>query len=86
MTSRLILPILALLSQTGCVAALPMAAQLMASPNASANLCSMAKMPGQTASLCDRLPFAMGTQPVVAPTAQTPHTVPGGTVVNTAAR
>ncbi len=49
MTLRLTFAILALLSQTGCVAAIPMAMQLASGANSTAQLCSMAKLPGQTA-------------------------------------
>lgn len=57
MTQRLILTFatLALLSQTGCVAAIPLAMQLVSSANSSAQLCSMTRMPGQTTNLCDRI-------------------------------
>jgi hypothetical protein len=63
-----------LLTLPGCVAAVPLAMQMMASPNATAQLCSMAKMPGQTGSFCDQLPF--GT------TAQAPAAAPTGVKVN----
>ena len=57
------LPIIALvsLSLTGCVAALPMAAQLLTSADARAKLCSFAKLPGQTTSICDGIPLASAT-------------------------
>lgn len=58
MTPRTMLVMLALLGQTGCVAAVPMAAQLVSGSNSAAQLCSLAKLPGQTESLCDRVPFA----------------------------
>jgi hypothetical protein len=66
MTSRLTFAILALLSQTGCVAAIPMAAQLVSGTNSATQLCSMTKMPGQSASLCDRLPFGVASQSPIA--------------------
>jgi hypothetical protein len=79
MTPRFTFAILALLSQTGCVAAaIPLASQLVSGTNAAAQLCSMATMPGQTASLCDRMSF--GTA------AQTPQGSARGAIVNTAAR
>jgi hypothetical protein len=45
-------------SLSGCVAALPMAAQLMTSPDARAKLCSFAKLPGHNESICDGIPLA----------------------------
>jgi hypothetical protein len=48
---------LSLLTLPGCVAAVPLAMQLMSSPNATAQLCSIAKVPGQTGSFCDQLQF-----------------------------
>lgn len=89
MTPRMILPILALLSQTGCVAAIPLAMQLMSGTNSGSPLCSMAKLPGQTTSLCDRIPSSLASQAPVAPavqTAQTPHRAANGTIVTTAER
>jgi hypothetical protein len=86
MTLRLIIvpAALALLTLPGCVAAVPMAMQLMSSPNATAQLCSMAKVPGQTGSFCDRLPFGTATQtPAAAQNGL--KTNPAGSV-NTAAR
>ena len=58
MTCRLPLIALVSLSLTGCVAALPMVTQLASGANSKERLCAMAKMPGQTPSFCDRLPFA----------------------------
>jgi hypothetical protein len=82
MTQRLILTFatLALLSQTGCVAAIPLAMQLVSGANSSAQLCSMTKMPGQTTSLCDRISASFTTQtpPTPAP--------PTAKVVTTAQR
>ena len=54
------LPIIAVvsLSLTGCVAALPLAAQLLTSAEARGQLCSFAKLPGQTTSICDGIPLA----------------------------
>jgi len=57
MSPRLTLAVLALLGQTGCVAAIPMATQLVSGANSTTQLCSLAKIPGQSGSLCDRLPF-----------------------------
>ena len=59
MTIRITLAALALLSQTGCVAAIPLAAQLVSGANTSSQLCAMTKIPGQTATLCDRIASAM---------------------------
>jgi hypothetical protein len=53
MKALLILPTLALFSLTGCVAAIPMAMQLMTSAGSSSQLCSMAKMSGQSMSFCE---------------------------------
>jgi hypothetical protein len=86
MTPRIAFATLALLSQTGCVAAIPLATQLVSGTNSAAQLCSMAKLPGQSASLCDRFspvaasqsPFASADQPVKA--------AARGKSVNTAAR
>jgi hypothetical protein len=58
MISRLTLIAFVSLSLTGCVAALPMVMQLASGANPTERLCAMAKMPGQTASLCDHMPFA----------------------------
>jgi hypothetical protein len=78
MTPRLIMIALASLSLTGCVAALPMVAQLAANPNSMTQLCSLTKMPGQTSSFCDRLPFGSSSQASA--------NVPTGKTVNTAER
>jgi hypothetical protein len=84
MTPRFAFAMLVLLSQTGCVAALPMATQLMSGGGSSAQLCSMAKLPGQSTSLCDH--FATDKQtPADATTATTTHN-PNGAVVAAAAR
>jgi hypothetical protein len=53
MIPRMTLIALSILSLTGCAAAVPMAMQLAADPNSMSHLCSMTKVPGQTASLCD---------------------------------
>jgi hypothetical protein len=86
MTSRATLAILALLSQTGCVAAIPMAAQLVTGANSVGQLCSMATMPGQTASLCDRLPFGGALQSPVASAVPPAQGASRGTIVNAAAK
>jgi hypothetical protein len=78
MTLRLIPIALMSLSLTGCVAAIPMVAQLATSANSTAQLCSMTKMPGQASSLCDRIGFGQATQP--------PAKAPDDAVVKTAAR
>jgi hypothetical protein len=84
MTPHRALAILALLSQTGCVAAIPMAAQLVSGTNSTTQLCAMATMPGQKTSLCDRLPFGAGSQSpaTVEPTQNAAH----GKSVTTAAQ
>jgi hypothetical protein len=74
MTPRLALAILALLSQTGCVAAIPMATQLMSGGGSTTQLCSAAKLPGQSSSLCDHMPFAMAKPAPDAPAAPVTHT------------
>jgi hypothetical protein len=60
---RLTLIALISLSTSGCVAAIPLAMQL-ASGASSGSLCSMAKIPGQTASLCDRFSTTQPTDKV----------------------
>jgi hypothetical protein len=86
MTPRLTFAILALLSQTGCVAAIPLATQLVSGTNSVAQLCSMAKLPGQTASLCDRLPLGAASQSPVASSDQPAQGTSRDKRVNTAAR
>jgi hypothetical protein len=83
MNPRMILVAFALLSQTGCVAALPMVGQLVSAPN-SDRLCSMAKLPGQTTSLCER--FGKVEQPQTIPPVQTPNKAPNGTMASTTVR
>jgi hypothetical protein len=85
MTPRLTFAMLALLSQTGCVAAIPLATQLVSGTNSATQLCSMAKLPGQTASLCDRLPFG-ASQSTVASSDQPAQGSSHGKIVNAAAR
>jgi hypothetical protein len=82
MSPRLALIAVMLLSQTGCVAAIPLAAQMMSGANSTAQLCAMTKMPGQTASLCDRVSAAMTTQTTTRSTTNNPVATP----VNTASR
>lgn len=86
MTARLTFAMLALLSQTGCVAAIPLATQLVTGTNSAAQLCSMAKMPGQTVSLCDRLPFGAVSQSPVAASDQPAQISPRSRIVSAAAR
>ena len=86
MTPRLIVAILALLSQTGCVAAIPMAAQLVSGTNSVSQLCSIATMPGQAGSLCDRLPFGAVAQSPIGSTAQPDRAASHGKIINAAAR
>jgi hypothetical protein len=63
MTPRIPLLIaLCSISLSGCVAAVPMAAQLLASPEARAKLCSFAKLPGHDESICDGIPLASANQ------------------------
>lgn len=94
MTLRLIPAALLLLSLPGCVA-IPLIAQVAAGGNSMAQLCSMAKMPGQNASLCERFTPATATQaPGNAPAAktvawaaaQTPGNVPTAKTVATSDR
>ena len=86
MTPRIAFAMLALLSQTGCVAAVPLATQLVSGTNTAAQLCSMAKLPGQTASLCDRFSPGAASQSPVASTDQPGKGTAHGKIVNTAAR
>jgi hypothetical protein len=86
MTRNLTLVIVALLSQTGCVAAIPLATQLVAGTNSAAQLCAMATLPGQTASLCDRLPFGVASQTPVTATVQQAQGGSRSTIANAAAR
>jgi hypothetical protein len=86
MTTRLTFAILALLSQTGCVAAIPLAAQLVSGTNSAAQLCSMATLPGQIASLCDRLPFGTASQAVASSAKQPAQGSSRSTIANAAAR
>lgn len=55
MPSRTIFFACALLSLTGCVAAIPLAP---AGTTTAARLCDMTKLPGETISVCDRLTTA----------------------------
>ena len=64
---RLILVAPALLSLPGCVAAIPLAAQLISGATSASQLCAATRMPGQQSSLCDRL---MNNQPQTTTTAQ----------------
>ena len=86
MTLRMTFAALALLSQTGCVAAIPIAAQLISGASSTAQLCSMAKMPGQTSSLCEHMPFGFGGQSSVAAATPTPRRLPNGTIVDASVR
>ena len=52
---RLILVAPVLLSLPGCVAAIPLAAQLISGASTASQLCGATRMPGQQSSLCDRL-------------------------------
>ncbi len=61
MTAKLILAALMSLSMTGCVA-VPLIASVASAGNSASQLCSMTRLPGQTTSLCDRLPIASFTQ------------------------
>jgi hypothetical protein len=76
MIARITLAAFALLSLTGCVAAIPMAAQLISGANPTSGLCSIAKLPGQSDSLCDRLGSIAPAQAASS----------NGTTVNTASR
>lgn len=51
-----------LLSLTGCVAAIPLVAQAMSGATSMTQLCAAVRLPGQTSSLCDRIPLAANTQ------------------------
>jgi hypothetical protein len=80
MTPRMILMAFALLSQTGCVAALP---QLMSGSN-SDQFCSMAKLPGQANSFCKQL--GIGQQPDADMSEQAPRNSPNAAIANSAVR
>jgi len=82
MTLRLTLATLALLNLTGCVAALPMATQLISGTDPTAQLCAMTKLPGQTGSLCDHMPFGLAGQRTATSGEQPYHNA----VLDTAAR
>ena len=86
MKPRMIFASLALLSQTGCVAAIPLAAQLVTSANSTAQLCSMTRMPGQTTTLCDRISSSFMAPPPVGPAPKTIHKSANGSIVDTAER
>jgi hypothetical protein len=86
MTPRVTFVILALLSQTGCVAAIPLVTQLVTGTNSVAQLCSLTTLPGQTGSLCDRLPFGTAPQAPGGSIAQTTQAGSRTTIVNAAAR
>jgi hypothetical protein len=86
MTPRIMFAVVALLSQTGCVAAIPLAVQLVSGSNSAAQLCALAKMPGQTGSLCDSLPFGAAAQAQANSTVQPTQGGARGASVNTAAR
>jgi hypothetical protein len=62
MNVKLILVVLLSLSTTGCVAAIPLVAQMASAGTSAAQLCSMTKIPGQTTSLCDRILMPTYTQ------------------------
>jgi hypothetical protein len=78
MTPRFTLVALLLLSQTGCVAAIPMIAQLATSPNSSKQLCEFTKMSGHSPSFCDPVPLVQNTQK--------PEKAPHAARLDTAAR
>ncbi len=87
MTLRLTLAALALLSQTGCVAAIPMAMQMVSGgAGMSSQLCSMVRMSGPAASLCEHMPFAMAGKVPVEPAQPTSQKVPNAGRMDTAAR
>jgi hypothetical protein len=86
MTPRLTFAILALLSQTGCVAAIPLVTQLVSGTNSATQWCSMAKLPGQTGSLCDRLPFGGALQSPESSTDQPAQSSSRTKIVSAAAR
>lgn len=50
-----------LLGLSGCVAAIPMAAQAVSGATSVAQLCAAARLPGQPGSLCERIPLAANT-------------------------
>ena len=55
MFPRLLAAGVALLGLQGCVAAIPLVAQLATGATSVSQLCAAARIPGQSASLCDKL-------------------------------
>ncbi len=70
---RMILVAPVLLSLPGCVAAIPLAAQLISGASTASQLCGATRAPGQQSSLCDRL-LGSNQPPQTTTTAQ--NTVP----------
>ncbi len=75
MNLKMIFACALLLSTTGCVAAIPLIAQVAASGNSMAQLCGMAKVPGQSVSLCDRISLGSTTPPAGKPVNATTNNV-----------
>jgi len=63
MTLRLCFLLALSLGMSGCVAAIPLASQAVSSGAAANQLCAVAKMTGQTPSLCDRTHVTASAQP-----------------------
>jgi hypothetical protein len=61
MTSRLLFVLAASLGMTGCVAAVPLVTQSLSGADTAARLCAVAKLPGQTTTLCDQARMAAAT-------------------------
>ncbi len=64
---RLMIAIPLLFSTPGCVAAVPLLMQAASGSNAMTQLCSVARLPGQTLSVCDHARQAMTTAPAGKP-------------------
>ena len=61
-----------LLGLPGCVAAIPLVAQLATGATSVSQLCAAAKLPGQTASLCDQI--SQGANGATTPQTRTAQT------------
>ena len=64
-----------LLSTTGCVAAIPLIAQVASAGTSASQLCGLAKVPGQSVSLCDQFSLGLTTQPAGKPVNATTNNV-----------
>ena len=60
MFPRLLIAGAALLGLPGCVAAIPLVAQLATGATSVSQLCGAVRIPGQAASLCDKISLGAG--------------------------